>query len=285
MEKEIKWLLKEKYNNNLPAGRQSQKQFDKDIKRLNNGEPLDYVIGFAEFLGCKIDLSKKPLIPRPETEFWVERAIAAVKEGNETQKRCLDLFSGSGCVGVAVLKNTQVLLCDPAKRGQGTLSVPTVDFADNDKKAISQIKINCRINNIDKKRYKIIKSNVFSNIKRKPALSRVEGYDFIFANPPYIPDYRKNPSAKLRAVLRNRIQKSVLKFEPKEALFAGDDGLFYIRKFLKDAKNHLNNNGVIFMEFSLEQKKDIEKLLKKYKYSNWKFKKDQYGKWRYVVVK
>jgi len=249
MQKEKSWLLKEKYNSNLPASRQGQKQFLKDIERLKAGEPLDYVIGFTEFLGCKIDLSKKPLIPRPETEFWVEKMIKNLKI-EKLKIRCLDIFAGSGCIGIAVLKHKKNLLCDISERNQNSLN---------------QIKINLKLNGIVKKRYKIIQSDVFDDIKSK--------YDYIFANPPYIPIKNKN-----------KVQKSVLKHEPSQALFGGEDGLIYIRKFLKQAKNRLNPGGHIYMEFDSPQKKEIEKLLKKYKYSRYEFHKDQYNKWRWVVV-
>jgi len=239
LQKEINWLLKEKYNN------KSNLQFKEDIKRLEKGELLDYVIGFVEFLGCRIDLSKRPLIPRPETEFWVEQELKNINSG-----KVLDIFSGSGCVGVALLMNKPKLLCD---------------FSDKQKDSISQIKINCKLNNINKKRYKIIQSDILKNIENK--------YDFIFANPPYIATTRKN-----------KIQKSVLKYEPKISLFGGESGLKYINKFLKDAKKYLNIDGKIFMEFDYIQKNQIEKLLKKYKYKNWKFNKDQYGKYRWVVI-
>jgi release factor glutamine methyltransferase len=239
MEKEIGWLLKEKYHC------KPDKNFYRDVNRLEAGEPADYVIGFTNFLGCKVDLSKKTLIPRADTEFWVSETLKSVNKG-----KVLDLFAGSGCIGIAVLKHKNNILCD---------------FVDSEKNAISQIKINLKLNKINPTRYKIIQSDVFSKIKGK--------YDYIFANPPYVAIKRKN-----------KVQPAVLKYEPKTALFAGDDGLFYIKKFLGQAVNHLNPGGKIFMEFGSEQKKEIEKIIKKCNYSEFKFYKDQCNKWRWVVV-
>ena len=245
MQKEIGWLLKEKY-----FGKQSEK-FNKDVKRLQAGEPVDYVIGFTEFLGCKINLSKKPLIPRQETEFWVSEAIKKIScDFDGRQKRdffVLDIFAGSGCIGIAVLKNIKNV---------------KVDFADKDKKSIQQIKINL---NINKLRGRVVQSDIFSNIKNK--------YNYIFANPPYI------PKTKI-----NKIQKSVLKFEPKVALFGGKDGLFFINKFLKEAKNHLEFGGVIYMEFDPPQKNKVKMIAKIFGYSRCEFIKDQYNKWRCVKI-
>ncbi len=249
MQREVQWLLKEKYHH------KPTEKFYKDVERLKAGEPVDYVIGFTEFLGCKIDLSKKPLIPRQDTAFWVERAIKEIKGKpfdfvRGKTPRILDVFAGSWCIGIAISRHV--------KKAE-------ITFADKDKKAIEQIKINCELNKINKKRYKIIKSDVFSKIKGK--------YDYVFANPPYV------ATKKIYS-----LQKSVLKYEPKTALFAGSDGLYYIRKFLEQAKRRLNPNGKIFMEFSPEQKPAIEKIILKNKYSNYEFKKDQNERWRWVVI-
>lgn len=243
MNNDINLLLTEKYKGILT------REAEKNIKRLKKSEPLDYVIGFKEFLGCKIDLSKKPLIPREETKYWVNSVILDVKK-KQKRIKCLDIFAGSGCIGISVLRH---------------IKVSKVDFAEKNKKNLEQVKINLKINKIGKERYKIIHSDLFDDVSGK--------YDYIFANPPYIAKTRKN-----------KIDKSVLNFEPHSALFGGKDGLLYIKNFLNEAKEYLKNNGKIFMEFDSIQKGEIEKIINNFGYKNWDFNKDQYGKWRWVVV-
>ncbi len=224
----------------------------KDIARLKTGEPLDHIIGFVEFLGCKILVNKDVLIPRFETEFWVEKAVDELKVIKLSSYKVLDMFAGSGAVGIAIMrhvKNTRVV------------------FAESEKEAVRKIKINCKKNKIPEKRYEIIQSDIFEKVKG--------GFDYIFANPPYIPNNQKT---------RNKIQKSVIDYEPHAALFGGKDGLLYIRKFLASAKNFLNPNGKLYIEFDSLQKPAIAKLLQQNGYKKWDFHRDQYGKWRYVVV-
>lgn len=239
----IRWIINEKYK-----GR-ANKVTRNDTTRLKRGEPVDYVIGFSDFLGCKIDLSKRPLIPRPETEFWVEKAIKDIKK-SASPKKCLDVFSGSGCIGIAVLKN---------------VLNSTMDFVDSEKKMIEQITLNCEINKISRTRRKIIKSDLFEKLSG--------AYDYIFANPPYISENTKG-----------EVEKSVLLYEPQSALFGGNDGLYYVEKFLSQISKHLNKGGKLYMEFGSDQKPAILKIIKKCGFSETEFYKDQFGKWRFLLA-
>jgi len=201
-----------------------------------------------KFLNCKIDLSKKVFQPRIETEYWVKKSLKELKTENWKLKvKILDIFTGSGCIGIAILKNIQNSF---------------VDFVDISPKAIEQIKINLKLNKIAKNRYKVIKSNLFERVKGK--------YDFIFANPPYV---------ALKRI--NQVQKEVLKNEPKEALFAGSDGMFWIEKFLKESKKYLKPKGIIYMEFDPQQKEKIKEILEK-KGFQFSFRKDQFKKYRWL---
>ena len=212
--------------------------------------PIEYEKSFIKFLNCKIDLRNRVFIPRIETEFWVKKAIKELKIEN-CKLKILDIFAGSGCIGIAILKN---------------IKNSYVDFADTDKKAIGQIKINLKLNKIPRERYRIYKSDLFEKIKNK-------NYNYIFANPPYV--------AKERS---KEVQPSVLKYEPKTSFLAGKKGLFYVRKFLKEVKKFMKPGGIIYLEIDPEQKNDILNILKKESYKNSKFFKDQFKKYRFVKV-
>jgi len=207
----------------------------------------------TRFLNCRIDLTQKVFEPRIETEFWVEKAIdeiAIVQLDNWpiAKLSILDIFAGSGCIGIAVLKNIKNV---------------KADFADISNKAIEQIKVNLKLNKIQKDRYKIYKSNQFQDLKNKK-------YDIIFANPPYIALDRIS-----------EVQKEVLQKEPATALFAEKDGMFWIKKFLKEAGKHLNKNGAVYMEFDPLQKEKIGQIFKKEKFK-FQFRKDQFKKYRWL---
>ena len=252
LKKEFTWILKDKYNLNpleiskifLKEGSLSVSQ-KKDLKRLIKGEPVNYIIGWVDFLSCYIDLSYKPLIPRPETEYWVKKVIDKYK-GKKV--KVLDLGCGSGCIGISVLKH---------------LANSEVDFVDIDNSFLLQTKKNLKLNKIKKDRFRLFLSDGFLNLPKEFE------YDLILTNPPYVSPKFKNKD---------------LNWEPKVALYTKDNGLLVIKNIIYYAKSYLKPHGHVYMEFdgsNLEQKKSIESLLKKAGYS-YSFYKDQNQLFRYV---
>ncbi len=251
------FLLREKYKGiRTPA-------YEADALRLDAGEPLAYVIGWVPFLGAKIFLDSHPLIPRPETEYWVEIAIHAMqnrkpladmiyhirKEGRDSI-RCLDLFAGSGCIGVAILKQMPSTL---------------VDFGELVEDHFSTILKNIRENGIDEARVRILQTDVWSGI--------ATSYDFILANPPYLSQTRME-----------RVEQSVREYEPKEALFAKEEGFALIRKMILGAATHLNPGGALYIEHEPEHAKTLKELAGELGFMA-ENEKDQYGVIRYSVLK
>lgn len=224
MNREEQWLLEEKYHGEKSTG------FFTDCQRLQNGEPLAYIIGSVPFLDCTIFLDSHPLIPRPETEFWVEKALQDIKGAMLEEPRILDLCAGSGCIGIAVAK-----------------AIPTavITFGEIDPNHVPTIQKN--IANLDimhdmKIRNQIIQSDLFEHIN--------DTYDFILSNPPYI-------DASLK-----RVEKSVINYEPHDALFAKHDGLEIIEKIIAQTQTHLNLNGILYLEHEPEQVTTIHTLAK-----------------------
>lgn len=220
-------------------------------KDQKKDRPKAYQKGSVKFLGCFIGLSEQVLIPRPETGFWARLAIKDLKK-TKGGLRVLDIFSGSGCVGIPVLKK---------------IKNAAVDFSDVDLGAIKQIRKNLKENGIEKKRYNVYLSDIFSSLPKK------KKYDAILANPPYVDPARIA-----------EVQPSVLKYEPHAALFGGKKGMAAIKKFLAQARERLNGQGFIYLEFDPEQKEEIESILKKYEYSSFAFFCDQFGRVRFAKI-
>lgn len=244
LEKQKAELLTKKYS------RVETPEFLADVTRLKNGEPLEYVIGFADFLGCHIDLSHKPMIPRYETAFWVERAINELKERNKPL-RLADTFSGSGNVGVALLKH---------------LPDATVDFSELDPHLKEQIQISCIKNDIDPSRYTITTAS---------ALDGLTGtYDAIFAVPPYVaPEALPDLDAEM------------IHYEPHLAFFADDDGTAFHKILIETAWEKLNDAGTLYMEADMDQDEKIKEMINGTKWSKLELWPDPYGATPNIVLR
>ena len=237
---ERRFLLFEKYNGIETS------EFFADLDRLAQGEPVAYLIGWVPFLECKIFLDSQPLIPRSETEYWVERACSELQSRQVT--RVLDLFAGSGAIGIAVLKK---------------VTHSTVDFGEINEHHFPTIEKNITKNNLNKDRMQIFKTDVWSGV---PLTMR---YDAILANPPYLSKNRTE-----------RIEKSVALFEPSQALFADHNGFALIEKTMRGLPDRMEKNGVSYIEHEPEHTKKIQTLAKELNLTSQTFP-DQYGTLRF----
>lgn len=209
---EKKWLLEEGFGGEKSAA------FFAALDQLRSGTPLAYLIGFVPFLDCKIWLDSKPLIPRPETEFWVEK-VKKIISSRQTPTKVLDLCAGSGCIGVAVTKNNPLV---------------SIDFIEFDSKHLPTIEKNCRENSLPIENFRVFTGDLFSSLT-------TERYDFILSNPPYI-------DQKL-----NRVADSVKDHEPALALYGGEAGFEILKKIITKAPTFLNSNGELWLEHEPEQ--------------------------------
>jgi release factor glutamine methyltransferase len=255
-ENDLRYLLKEKYNYNetqlleLKIGkiRIVNKEIEEDIKKLEEGVPVAYLIGYVEFLNTRINLNYRTLIPRPETEYWIEIYINKLKHQN---LQILDIFCGSGCIGIALAKN---------------LPLAHITLTDISDEAINQTTENAKINDISLQKIEIIKSNIFESIPKKK-------FDYIFANPPYVEN------------IYMKMGDRGLKYEPATALFGGEDGMQVIEKFIDKLIDYLAKNGTCIMEFGDNQQDKVKEILLKNKFNKFEFFKDQFGVIRWVEIK
>lgn len=224
------------------GGKETEAFLD-DVKKMTDGEAFEYLLGEVTFCGAKVDLSLRPMIPRPETEFWVKQAIDdLLLTRRQFVLRVLDLFSGSGCVGLAVLKNIPEAI---------------VDMIELDPKLKPGVEHSIIRNNIKKLRARVLIGDAWEGAGGF--------YDVIFAVPPYVPLHMKDE------VMKELGAENPLSFFDKE------DGYYYHKQVLSKAKDFLKDDGILYLEFDITQREKIEDLVKEYGYQNYTFLKDPYG--------
>lgn len=228
----------------------SSQQYDKYqsyIKRRITGEPINYILGKSEFMGLTFTVNKNVLIPRQETEILVEKVIEQIKKNNSL-KTLIDMGTGSGCIPVSVCK-----YCPNISAVAADISSAALEVA----------KQNAILNNVSGKII-LKKSDMFSDISEK--------FDIITSNPPYISEQEFKT-----------VQKELL-FEPKNALVAEDNGLFFYKIIADNLKNFLNENGFAFFELNSNISNKINALFENKGYKNIKIIKDYSGLDRVLVI-
>lgn len=219
---------------------------DQTISLLEKDYPVQYIIGYVDFYGLKINVNEFTLIPRYETEYLIELTLKEIKKLNLDNPKILDLCTGSGAIGLtlkSLLPSSEVTLSD--------ISKDALMVANKNKN-----ELNLDVN--------IIESDLFKNIQGK--------FDVIISNPPYV-------------MTNETLPKDVL-YEPHLALYSGLKGIDHIEEIFKNIKSHLNNKYLIALEINEKSEPDITNLIKTYfeKNINYKFMKDLAGKTRYLFI-
>ena len=186
-------------------------------KELESGKPLQYITNYQYFFGNKFYVDENVLIPQPDTEVLVEKAIEIIK--NENIKTVLDLCTGSGAIAISIKKQISEIDMYASDISEGALSIAKK----NSESLLKEGKIS------------FIKSDMFKNIDRK--------FDMIISNPPYI-------KTDIIKALDKQVQN-----EPRNALDGGKDGLSFYRAIKSNVNNYLNN--VLLLEIGYDQKNEV----------------------------
>ena len=199
--------------------------FNEALKLLEQGIPVQYIVGNVDFYGLNFIVNNNVLIPRFETEELVEKTIDYVVDYFDKAISILDIGTGSGCIAITLSKN---------------LIGSRVDALDISEQALEVAKKNNERNNTN---VNFFHSNMLENVTEK--------YDLIISNPPYI-------------AYDEEIMEIVKNNEPNIALYAENNGLYFYEEILKKASNFLNKKAMIAFEIGEAQGKKIKEIVKNY---------------------
>ena len=198
-------------------------QLEQAVKRLLDGEPVQYVTGVARFGDLLLKVSPSVLIPRPETEELVQKICAAISK--EKTMRIWDIGTGSGCIAIALAKhfeNAEVIGFDVSEEA---LQIAKENAENNGAKVIF----------------------VLDDVLKPTSDYFTKPVDLVVSNPPYVCDSE-----------RAAMEANVLDWEPKTALFVPDDDpLRFYRQILKLAKNQLKPDGQVWFEINERMGEDM----------------------------
>ena len=226
------WLMRERldwnktelvinYQNIMPLAQ--IKQFEADFKAFLEGLPMQQIIGHEWFYNRKFKVTKDTLIPRPETEEWLERVLSILPKG---PLDIVDIGTGTGVLGVTIK-------CERPENN--------VTLTDISEGALLVAKENAQT----------LGAEVL--FKQGDLLDPLKGetFDVVLCNPPYISEDEVGV-----------MDQSVLDYEPQSALFAEDNGLAIYKRLAASIEEYLNPTGKIFLEIGYKQGESVSKLFK-----------------------
>jgi len=225
------------------------------VKRAGLHEPVAYLTGKTEFYSLEFDITTDCLIPRPETELLVQRAIEFLRTRSGIQYVC-DLCTGSGCIAVTIAKN-----------------VPEARITATD---ISAAVLDVAARNVEKHRLKeqvrLLCGDLF-----EPLIQQldVNEFDLIVCNPPYVSTSEYE-----------NLDKNVKDYEPESALLAGEDGLDIYRRITEKVDEFLKPGAALMLEIGYAQGQSVRVLLEESRaFEKIKIEKDLHDNDRIVTAK
>ena len=221
--------------------------FNRLVARREQGEPIAHITGNREFWSLDLSVNPSTLIPRPDTETLVEKALEIIEVKELDQGKGLDLGTGTGAIALALASEL------PSWQWQG------VDLSDD---AVVLAKSNAEKNNINN--VKFAQSNWFSNVS-------AEKFDLIVSNPPYIDP--EDP----------HLNQGDVRFEPLSALIAPEHGMADVCYIIEKAKQYLKTGAAILIEHGYDQGSAVRAQFTDNNYHNVKTFKDLAGNDRVTV--
>jgi len=209
---------------------EEEQRYDEVIRERARGCPTQYITGHQEFWGLDLIVSPAVLIPRPETEHVVETALDLMKEYYRADPRRLkvvDVGTGSGCIALALASE---------------LTHAEIHGCDISEEALEMARINAA-------RLALGGKVLF----RKSDLLAVYGeekFDFVISNPPYVGESEAD-----------KVQKQVREFEPKVAVFSGQEGMDIYKRLIPQAQEALRPGGWFVTEIGYSEEDKVKELL------------------------
>jgi release factor glutamine methyltransferase len=214
-----------------------QKQYDRAVAERARGVPAQYITGHQEFWGMDFIVTPAVLIPRPETEHVIEEVLDLAKSGGQECPphtiqanppfRIADVGTGSGCIALALAKELPTAEIHAIELSSSALEIARGNAARH------QMESRIRFHHGD----------LLAGLEK-------DYFDFVVSNPPYVGESEAD-----------QVQLEVRKFEPRNAVFAGDKGTEVIERLIPQAQTALKPGGWLVMEVSETIAKGVESLL------------------------
>lgn len=203
------------------------------VRRRVQGEPVAYILGYRDFYKNRFFVDVNTLIPRPETEHLVEEVLLWAQDRGQTYG-LLDLGTGSGCIGLSLLKE-----CPQARLVAVDISEKALEVA---RKNAAALEVADRVLFVHSDA-----ANTDQIMKAFKDFTLQSSIDVLVSNPPYIAEGDVF------------VEENVKKFEPHSALYAADEGLRLLREWSRSFGSYLSSRALCLMEMGATQGVEMKK--------------------------